>query len=298
MNMHVKVDIKSIRMEQCLIILLFLLLSLQSYSQKKVYLDKLRQPTDKKSAVFVKKYIKENDKLYYQIYQLAGKKLIFEAQLCTADPEVKEGSAKEWNTNGILITSGYFSANKKSGIWKTYYGNKSPESVYSIKEDSYLYHQIWDKYEKPQLKNGNGIITKKLKGFTDELRYEYKDSLLLRTYFIDNFSDTVYYNPINKATYKNGRKHLYDFLGNIVIYPINALKLGVSENVYLRFQVNIDGTIGKIVVTNGLGLGCDEEAIRVLSLTSGQWLPAHFNHYPVNSIVELPVRFLMEKRTK
>ncbi|MEL6558122.1 MAG: energy transducer TonB [Bacteroidota bacterium] len=275
---------------------LFIFLSIDGFAQKKIYLDKLRQPTDKKSAVFVKKYSKENDNLFYRIYRLAGNKLLFEAQLSSINPEVKEGTVKEWNNQGVLITSGNFSSNKKSGEWKTYYSNKRLETIYSVKDEVNYYHQIWNKYAKPQLAQGNGMVISKLKGYTDHLIAEYKDSIQYKTYFVDEQLDTVYYKPQGKAMFKHGREQLYNFLGNAVKYPVNARKLGVSGNVHLRFQINRDGAISKIVVTNGLGLGCDQEAIRVISLTSGQWLPAQFNGNPVHSIVELPVRFLMLKR--
>ena len=275
---------------------LFIFLAVDGFAQKKIYLDKLRQPTDKKSAVFIKKYSKENNNLYYRIYRLSGNRLLFEAQLSSFDPEVKEGIVREWNNQGVLITSGNFSSNKKSGVWKTYYSNKRPETIYSVKNQIYSYHQIWDKYEKPLLTEGNGTVVEKLKGYTDHLIAEYQDSIHYRTYFVDEHLDTVYYKPQNKAMFKHGREQLYDLLGNAVRYPVNARKLGVSGNVHLRFRVDRDGTISKIVVTNGLGMGCDEEATRVISLTSSQWLPAMFNGKPVHSIVELPVRFLMLKR--
>ncbi len=56
-------------------------------------------------------------------------------------------------------------------------------------------------------------------------------------------------------------------------YPEQALKEGVEGRVALQFIVGKDGSISNVKVTQGIGAGCDEEAVRILK-QSPKWQPA------------------------
>ncbi len=50
-----------------------------------------------------------------------------------------------------------------------------------------------------------------------------------------------------------------------VQYPDIAKQVGIIGNVQLKVTISVDGTIGKVAVTRGVGAGCDEEALRLIN---------------------------------
>ena len=81
--------------------------------------------------------------------------------------------------------------------------------------------------------------------------------------------DTGYMKPkkfIKKAEYPGGSEALKDFVKKNLRYPKEALSHKVEGNVYLKYEVNEIGKVHSISIINGLGYGCDEEAIRIVGL--------------------------------
>lgn len=62
------------------------------------------------------------------------------------------------------------------------------------------------------------------------------------------------------------------YLSENIRYPRQALDVGVQGRVYLSFIVETDGSISNVSVHRGIGSGCDEEAIRVIS-NMPRWSP-------------------------
>ena len=59
-----------------------------------------------------------------------------------------------------------------------------------------------------------------------------------------------------------------------VLYPAAALENEVSGTVLLKFSINSKGEVENItVISERLGWGLEEEAIRVLKMTNGKWKP-------------------------
>lgn len=71
---------------------------------------------------------------------------------------------------------------------------------------------------------------------------------------------------INKAQYPGGRIALIDFVKENLVYPQGALKKGIEGKVLIKYEVNEKGIVHNIKIINGLGYGCDEEAIRLVQL--------------------------------
>ena len=73
-------------------------------------------------------------------------------------------------------------------------------------------------------------------------------------------------NFIKKAEYPGGADALKKFIKQTLRYPKEALLHRVEGRVYLKYEVNERGKVHSISVVNGLGYGCDEEAIRIIGL--------------------------------
>jgi protein TonB len=73
-------------------------------------------------------------------------------------------------------------------------------------------------------------------------------------------------------------------------YPTAAKEAGTQGMVVVSFVVNAEGKVGSLEVLRGIGKGCDEEAVRVIS-NSGTWTPAKIEGKSVASKMTLPVQF-------
>jgi protein TonB len=85
-----------------------------------------------------------------------------------------------------------------------------------------------------------------------------------------------------------GDKGLKKYLQENVKIPAAAAE--VSGKVYMQFVVEKDGSLSNIKVVRGLGNGCDEEAMRVITAMP-QWFPAKQNGKEVRFRYTLPVPF-------
>lgn len=110
-------------------------------------------------------------------------------------------------------------------------------------------------------------------------------SLILVSSRILAQSDTIF------PTFQGGEKALLEFIDSNLKYPEEALQLKVQGEVLLNMIVNEDGSISDIVVVQGIGGGCNEEAIRIANLTSGKWESGTLNNKTQAFKIKLPIKF-------
>lgn len=89
--------------------------------------------------------------------------------------------------------------------------------------------------------------------------------------------------PINGKAYQQ-------YLKDSLRYPEAALEAKIKGNIILKFRVGPKGEITQIKVIKGLGYGCDEEAIRLLS-EGPKWVPGSEDGMPTEMESELKVKF-------
>jgi protein TonB len=75
-------------------------------------------------------------------------------------------------------------------------------------------------------------------------------------------------------------------------YPVEAREVGIQGTVYVGFVVEPDGSVSNVKVLRGIGGGCDEEAVRVVSQMP-KWKPGKQRNQPVRVQFTLPVRFTL-----
>lgn len=80
------------------------------------------------------------------------------------------------------------------------------------------------------------------------------------------------------------------YLNKNLKYPTQARRMGVEGNVILVFVVNTDGSIQDVEILRGIGGGCDEEAVRVVS-GAPKWEPGKQRGRAVRTRMRLPIRF-------
>ena len=71
---------------------------------------------------------------------------------------------------------------------------------------------------------------------------------------------------IRKAEYPGGSSALKSFVRKNLTYPKEAINQQIEGKVYVKYEVNNAGEVHKVSVINGIGYGCDEEAMRIINL--------------------------------
>lgn len=98
----------------------------------------------------------------------------------------------------------------------------------------------------------------------------------------------------NGPEYPGGLQEFYKYIGENVTYPLEARQKNIEGRVYVQFVVDTDGTMTDLAVLKGIGSGCDEEAIRVIS-SAGKWIPGEQRGKKVKVRMVLPVQFLLNE---
>ncbi len=107
------------------------------------------------------------------------------------------------------------------------------------------------------------------------------------------------FDTVDQEAIFTGKSGIYTFLVSNVLYPQQAIGNKTEGKVTVKFIVEKDGSISDIkVIGKRLGDGLDEEAIRVVSLTSGMWAPAIKNEIVVRSYFRVPVMFRLPPEDK
>jgi|WetSurMetagenome_2_1015567.scaffolds.fasta_scaffold602668_2 periplasmic protein TonB len=90
--------------------------------------------------------------------------------------------------------------------------------------------------------------------------------------------------------YPGGTEALIKSIVNEIKYPEEAMKEGVEGRVLVKFVVDKQGIVTEAKVIEGIGKGCDEEAMRVVNMLK-QFKPGIKDGKPVNTKLVVPIMF-------
>lgn len=93
--------------------------------------------------------------------------------------------------------------------------------------------------------------------------------------------------------FPGGDEEMFKFLDKNIVYPSNAKDLNVQGKVYVSFVIDTFGNISNVSVERGIGFGCDDEAIRVISMMP-RWEPGLQSGHPVKVKFVLPIYFKLK----
>ena len=91
-------------------------------------------------------------------------------------------------------------------------------------------------------------------------------------------------------SYPGGLSALNRFIQNEQEYPRVARENGIHGKVYLQFTVTETGKRENVKILRGIGYGCDEEALRLLS-SMPDWVPGRHLGRVVPVLYTLPITF-------
>ena len=94
----------------------------------------------------------------------------------------------------------------------------------------------------------------------------------------------------DQPTPPGGMAAFYKYVGTTLRYPAQARRMGIEGKVFVQFVVDKDGTLTDVQAIKGIGAGCDEEAVRVISKAK-KWSPGKQRGRPVKVRMILPITF-------
>lgn len=76
-------------------------------------------------------------------------------------------------------------------------------------------------------------------------------------------------------------------------YPQEAIENNISGKVFITFTIDINGKTSNHKITQGIGSGCDEEALRVVKEIPDNWIPGLLDEQKVNVEYVVPISFTL-----
>ena len=91
-------------------------------------------------------------------------------------------------------------------------------------------------------------------------------------------------------SFPGGMKAWQEYVQKELKYTASARSNNVKGNVIVKFTVEKDGSIGDIKLLRGIGIGADEEAVRVIA-QSPKWIPGMIDGKPARVSFTVPINF-------
>ena len=98
---------------------------------------------------------------------------------------------------------------------------------------------------------------------------------------------------VKRAEYPGGSKALKSFINNNLRYPKSAIENKIEGSVYVKYEINERSEVHSIFVVKKLGYGCDEEAIRLVSLLD--YSEVKNRGVKVNTKFRITINFILPK---
>jgi TonB family protein len=93
--------------------------------------------------------------------------------------------------------------------------------------------------------------------------------------------------------YPGGDEARAKFIGSNIKYPQAAKEKGVQGKVFVSFVIETDGSVSEVKTQQGIGSGCDEEAMRVVKMMP-KWTPGKQAGKTVRVAFTMPIKFALE----
>lgn len=106
-------------------------------------------------------------------------------------------------------------------------------------------------------------------------------------------SDTIYNVVEEMPVFPGGTEALMQFIGENIQYPELAKIKNIEGKVFVNFIVEADGKVSNAKVLRGIGHGCDEEALRVIS-SMPDWQAGKQGGQAVRTSFNIPIRFALK----
>ncbi len=101
------------------------------------------------------------------------------------------------------------------------------------------------------------------------------------------------FNMDEVPVFKGGKRGLESFVSESLIYPEYSKQNCIQGTIQVSFKLTKKGRVFDSKVQKGYGIDLDDEALRIIRLTSGKWLvPASFD---TTSALVIPINFSLRE---
>ena len=105
-------------------------------------------------------------------------------------------------------------------------------------------------------------------------------------------TDGVYQGVLEEQVeFIGGEDAMYEFLNTNIQYPASAKADKITGVINVSFIVERDGSVSHIGIKGKGDRELENEAMRVIQMTSGKWKPAKNKHVPMRVICIIPITF-------
>lgn len=284
-----------------------------------LYFDQKWKVIDKELAVYYRptnEINRTNPTGYLRDYYMNGQ-LYREGRFLKGS---KSGQFRYYHPNGQLSALGNFSMDQKVGSWKTFYENGSPQDVVIYRDGIAVVEKHWDKEGVLVLRQGTGSYTTQTveignniriqgqyvdyrkqgtwKGFTQDNRLyfeeEYDDGRLIRGISYDDAGHSYNYVQEYILPYpEKGMQHFYDFVGERVDYPHEALINNTQGKVLIELVIDATGQVTNSRAIQSPNALLSQSAEKITRRYNG-WQPGKIRGRYVASSLILPITFSLK----
>ena len=92
--------------------------------------------------------------------------------------------------------------------------------------------------------------------------------------------------------YEGGISAFYNYIYKNLRYPNQARNLNIEGKVFIQFVIDENGKLTDLVISKGIGAGCDEEVLRVFA-NAPNWIPGKQRGVPVKVRQSMAINFQM-----
>ncbi len=162
-----------------------------------------------------------------------------------------------------VAVNGHYTSNKQDSILSVFDEKGKLEQLFNITRNELIYY--------------------KSKGASDNKKY--------RVLFEGKIIDTMLERP---PIYIGGQTLLSNEIVKNLNYPELASQNNISGNVLISFIIDKSGKACNHFVKQGIGYGCDEEALKVVKNIPNTWLAGILNGHAVDVELTLSVNFSVQ----
>lgn len=172
----------------------------------------------------------------------------------------------------------------------------SEESIFFVVEDPKGVHRRQTFYYTNNEKV-DGLTSFKLRldaayeaAYFNEIDLKYNNSFNSKESQLIDETTTMDTTGYVSASSQGGKVEYRKYISNTIEYPYDCIEKEIQGVVYLKFIVEVDGTITNVKITKGVSPSIDEEAIKLLYY-SPKWIPATLKGNPVRSYFTTKITF-------
>lgn len=182
------------------------------------------------------------------------------------------------------VLAGFYKQGQRDSTWVEYGWNGRPQGTGTYRNDQktgvWSYYAFGDTLEQRYNHSTRLLEFARIRAAEKQKQYTVVEGASSRQVSLDR-----------PPLYIGGQQAMNQAIGTSVQYPPQALRNRTGGEVVIEFLVDEQGRASGHRVKSGIGLGCDEEALRAVQQLPANWLPGVLSGQPVAALMEVPVKF-------